>query len=157
MCYRVYITFNAPADPMLALADTGLMSCFEVWLGLIAACMPTMAPFFVQYVKPAYSKLASMVSGNASSGRSAGLADHDGVRLQTFGGSGGDRGTPKWQRSYAMIPGQNHDGDSRQSILGHHAKVDAVAWTDGGYQSKAGETMTSDGIHVQRDVNVEGV
>lgn len=89
MCYRLYETVHSNPDPIRALAEVGLLSSIELFLGIIVACMPTMAPIFINYIKPVISKLSSL-SGRSSRRSSTdrnGLPHHN-AGLNTIGGSG---------------------------------------------------------------------
>ncbi|KAK8062547.1 hypothetical protein PG997_014644 [Apiospora hydei] len=57
MCYRIDQTVHSDPDPMIAIARVGLLSNVELWLGIIVACLPTMAPFFREYIQPGLSTL----------------------------------------------------------------------------------------------------
>ncbi|KAK0629345.1 hypothetical protein B0T17DRAFT_615131 [Bombardia bombarda] len=85
MWYRIYTTVHGNPDPVLALADVGLLSLLELWLGIIVACMPTVAPVFVTYVQPALSK-ASESFNWGSKGPST--TDRQDAQVITIGGSG---------------------------------------------------------------------
>ncbi|KAI3325698.1 hypothetical protein HD806DRAFT_454516 [Xylariaceae sp. AK1471] len=54
MAWRVYITAKATqtTDFFLYLPEIGLVSQLELWLGLIAVCMPTLGPLIQTYLKP---------------------------------------------------------------------------------------------------------
>ncbi|KAI5926905.1 hypothetical protein F4810DRAFT_651396 [Camillea tinctor] len=86
MCYRIDQTVNRDPDPMLAIAKIGLLSDLELWLGIIVACLPTLAPFFRTYVQPGLLNLSRKLYGRL------GLSTKEGtprVQLKTVGGSGG--------------------------------------------------------------------
>ena len=62
------------------LYTTALMSCLEVWLGIIAASLPTLAPLGSQFISPMYkrylSSYFSKFSSAGSSGRHTGLSKY---------------------------------------------------------------------------------
>ncbi|KDN63677.1 putative integral membrane protein [Colletotrichum sublineola] len=61
MIWRLYNTLTTIGDPdfVFILHDIGLVSLLELWIGIIAACLPTLGPLFKTYVKPAVSKLTN--------------------------------------------------------------------------------------------------
>lgn len=58
MGWRVQITVQAvtQADFVYGLGNIGLVTHLEIWLGIIIACLPTLAPLFSKYLKPVVSK-----------------------------------------------------------------------------------------------------
>lgn len=75
MAWRLQFTIATlhDTDFVFNLYDIGLISLLELWLGVIAACIPTLGPLLKSYVKPALTKLTSpsdratrSQSGNAS-------------------------------------------------------------------------------------------
>ncbi|KAI5862502.1 hypothetical protein GGS23DRAFT_570527 [Durotheca rogersii] len=83
MIWRIVATLRTRADPdfTLHLGTIGLISFFELWFGIIVACMPTLAPLFRAYAKPLVSKLKAGPDGSSSSASYA-LAD---LPRQAFG------------------------------------------------------------------------
>ncbi|KAM7206084.1 Cytochrome P450 [Naviculisporaceae sp. PSN 640] len=84
MFYRIYVTVHSNPDGMIALADVGVLSGMEVWLGFIVACVPTAAPFFKTYVSPALSKASESLFGSYGSSKPSSQSHH----VNTIGGSG---------------------------------------------------------------------
>ncbi|KAK2049811.1 integral membrane protein [Colletotrichum somersetense] len=68
MIWRLVNTLTTIGDPdfVFILHDIGLVSLLELWIGIIAACLPTLGPLFKTYVKPAVSKLTHPSSGKGS-------------------------------------------------------------------------------------------
>lgn len=85
MCLRIEQTVNGNVDRMEATANLGLLSAVELWLGIIVACMPTMAPFVRRYVQPGLSKLSQKLRGNSCQSTKQ---VNPRLQLRTFGGSG---------------------------------------------------------------------
>ncbi|KAI0593476.1 hypothetical protein F4775DRAFT_577880 [Biscogniauxia sp. FL1348] len=85
MCYRIDQTLHSGPDPMLAIAKVGLLTDFELWLGIIVACLPTLAPFVRAHVQPSLAKISLKIYG--ISGPST-KEETPRVQLRTFGGSG---------------------------------------------------------------------
>lgn len=61
MAWRLQFTIATLHDPdfVFNLYDIGLISLLELWLGVIAACIPTLGPLLKSYVKPVLTKLTS--------------------------------------------------------------------------------------------------
>ncbi|KAH9987074.1 hypothetical protein F4779DRAFT_638860 [Xylariaceae sp. FL0662B] len=85
MCYRIDQTVHSDPDPMLSIAKVGLLSDLELWLGIIVACLPTMAPFVRTHVQPGLSKLSRKFYGSSGPSTKEGTPR---MQLRTFGGSG---------------------------------------------------------------------
>ncbi|KAK5993996.1 hypothetical protein PT974_07435 [Cladobotryum mycophilum] len=67
MIWRIKATITTRADPDFTKhgALIGTISFFELWFGIIVACIPTLAPLFKTYVKPMVTKSKT---SSASSG-----------------------------------------------------------------------------------------
>jgi hypothetical protein len=65
MGWRLYATTVSLRDPdfTYTFTDIGLISCLELWLGVIVNCMPTLGPLIKAYIKPAVDKIKSSGSG----------------------------------------------------------------------------------------------
>ena len=59
MAWRIQITNNAltQIDFVYGLGNIALVSFLELWVGIIIVCLPTLAPVFAKYVKPAMTKI----------------------------------------------------------------------------------------------------
>lgn len=68
MCWRLQATTESLKDPDFTyhFYDIGLISCLELWLGVIVNCMPTLGPLPHAYIKPIISKLRSSVLSGES-------------------------------------------------------------------------------------------
>ncbi|OTA92688.1 hypothetical protein M434DRAFT_318625 [Hypoxylon sp. CO27-5] len=71
MCWRLEATTKSLKDPDFSyhLYEIGLISCLELWLGVIVNCMPTLGPLFKTYVKPAINRIKSSVSSGSQYSR----------------------------------------------------------------------------------------
>lgn len=69
MLYRIILTVNVRGDPDFTkhLGLIGLVSGFEIWFGIIIACLPTLAPL----VRPTVDKFVAGSSNSRPSGYSA--------------------------------------------------------------------------------------
>lgn len=67
MCWRLEATTDSLQNPDFTYHFTiiSLISNFELWLGIIAACIPTLAPLMKSYVRPALSKIKGLSSGSS--------------------------------------------------------------------------------------------
>lgn len=59
--WRIKITSDAlvQSDFVYGLYQVGLVSLLELWVGILAACLPTVAPLFLKYFGPIVSKFRS--------------------------------------------------------------------------------------------------
>lgn len=144
MGYRLDQTVNGDPDPMLSMARIGLLSNMELWLGIIVACIPTMAPFARTYIQPSLSKVFSKIYGSSSGPSKEGTPR---VQLKTFGGSGGS-GNNRSNYTELDEPSANlaRDHDEMQLIGNGTSQVR----TEIRHGSSPLEAPTKDGIHVQK-------
>lgn len=103
MCYRITRTVGGSVnpDPMLAMAEIGLLSNLEIWLGIIVACLPTMAPVLRTYVQPGLSKLSSKFYGSSGSPSKGEETPRNLPR--PFGNSGGPSSHIKGHNNYTEL------------------------------------------------------
>ncbi len=144
MCYRIDQTVNSDPDPMLAIAKIGLLSNLELWLGIIVACLPTMAPFVRTYVQPGLSKLSRKIYG------SSGLSTTERtprVQLRTFGGPGapGSTGHNNYTELSETSTYPVQDCDKLHLVANKIPKLRTDCES-----SNANTAPGSDGIYVQR-------
>ena len=100
MFYRTYVLVHSGRDGIVALADIGLLSSLEVWLGIIVACLPTTAPVFKAYLGPAMFKVSERLFGPSQNSKQyVSPSQH----VNTIGGSGqagrGKTGRARWPRA----------------------------------------------------------
>jgi hypothetical protein len=93
MAWRLAITVQSATqtDFVYGLANIGLAALLEVWLGIIVACVPVLAPLFKKYLKPMVTRLTKNTRGTAGSSmnkQSRGGPQH------TIGGSGYSKKNP---------------------------------------------------------------
>ncbi|ORY67016.1 uncharacterized protein BCR38DRAFT_407036 [Pseudomassariella vexata] len=71
MCWRLEATVQSSKNPdfTFTLANIGLISMLELWLGIICACIPTLTPLLKTYVNPALKKIVSIGSSATRSFR----------------------------------------------------------------------------------------
>ena len=70
---------------MITMSQIGLLSNLELWLGIIVACLPTMAPFARAHLQPSLSKLVRTLYGSSSPSTAERTPRE---QLRTFGSSG---------------------------------------------------------------------
>jgi hypothetical protein len=72
MAWRLQFTIVTLNDPdfVFNLYNIGLISLLELWLGVIAACIPTLGPLLKSYVKPVITKLTHLSDRNNGNGQS---------------------------------------------------------------------------------------
>ena len=70
MAWRLQITILATtqADFVWGLANIGLAALLEVWLGIVAACIPVLTPLIVKFLGPAWAKVAHTPGHTGDSG-----------------------------------------------------------------------------------------
>lgn len=76
MCYRLYAAIHPSANTSSGDATQGIFSFLELWIGVIVACMPTMAPVFKTYVKPLVSTIRTRLFGSRASDDYSGKNKH---------------------------------------------------------------------------------
>lgn len=95
MCYRLYAAIHPSAGSSSDNATQGIFSFLELWIGVIVACMPTMAPIFVNYILPLATSIHSKLFGSGSSANDSFNMRHlraaiDDPAVNTFHRSGPD-------------------------------------------------------------------
>lgn len=94
MIWRIPVTIQSDGDGDFTyhLLTIALITMLELWLGIIVACIPTLAPLLKRRVIPVVSGLIKTLKSKAGGG-SAGTTEkeHDAVNLVTIGGSGGTK------------------------------------------------------------------
>jgi hypothetical protein len=120
------IKFRDPqVDFAYVLTDIGLLSHLELWLGIIVACMPTLAPLLNRYIKPAISK----VSGKVRSGDQVHMQN----RPRTFG-SAERQGQRQTKKPYTYSNTGDDETDEEQLHITPPAPV--AVTTECAYQPK---------------------
>ncbi|KAI1203455.1 hypothetical protein F5X97DRAFT_330143 [Nemania serpens] len=136
------------ADWTATLCLVGIIASLEVYLGIIAICIPTLGPLFNAYVKPFLNRLGFMKTSAVSGAKK--------VYLETIGGSGSN----KRSRGYAPF------SDSVDKIISNDDSIKLTPIAEGKVTSKVTSQSTfrpihetsrslerdRDGIHVQRDI-----
>ncbi|KAI0887875.1 uncharacterized protein GGS22DRAFT_185256 [Annulohypoxylon maeteangense] len=116
MCYRIEQTVHSDPDFMLGFARVGLLSDVEIWLGIIVACIPTLAPFFKKFIQPPLSKLFKKLHGSSSPSTKEGIRRG---RPRTWGDSSGP--SPKNQSNNSefskISTHPTSHGDEMRSII----------------------------------------
>ncbi|KAI9667971.1 MAG: hypothetical protein M1821_000791 [Bathelium mastoideum] len=143
MCYRIEQTVHSNPDPMLASAKIGLLSNLELWLGIIVSCLPTMAPFAREYVRPGLSKLSSKLYGSTTPSTEERTPR---MQLKTFGGSGGrgSKGKNYTESSNPSLDG-NHDSDEMHLMANRRANIQTHCEF-----SETSPVPSRNGIYVQK-------
>lgn len=67
MCYRLYAAIHSSGEISVDNVTQGIFGFLELWIGVIVACMPTMAPIFVNYILPLASTVHSRLFGSGPS------------------------------------------------------------------------------------------
>jgi hypothetical protein len=145
MAWRLRFTIVANSDPdfVYNLFSIGLISFLELWLGIIVACIPTLAPLLKTYVKPMVSKISVR-------------SERSRVRLQeipsTVVSSQGSRGTRKASKIYSEIGEESPVGSFEQSQPTEMGRVTTNC------RFEPGTMLPRDaqgGIYVQHDIEAQ--
>ncbi|KAM7195881.1 hypothetical protein V8F33_006530 [Rhypophila sp. PSN 637] len=160
MFYRIYVTVNSNPDGIVALADVGVLSIVEVWLGIVVACVPTTAPFFRTYVGPAISRASESLFGSYGVSNKS-KENSNSQRVNTIGGSGlagganhkTDKG--RWLRSSyteislgSTVYGERH---SQDILLVAQPGAKTTVRTGGSSINPLHETAGQRGIYVRQE------
>ncbi|KAL6861929.1 hypothetical protein J3F83DRAFT_746202 [Trichoderma novae-zelandiae] len=142
MAWRLQFTISTVNDTdfVYNLFDIGLISMLELWLGIIAACIPTLGPLLKTYVKPVITRLTELSDGNNIRLKSA----------ATAGSKADSRSTLYAKKQYSQI----EDGSSRSfpgngQDLGNHTGTVTTIKSDPGGKIV---TDTRGVIYVQHDI-----
>lgn len=92
MGWRIKITVESTTktDFVYGLGNIGIVTMFELWVGIIVACLPTLAPFYSKYLAPIMSTLYKKSQKHSSSRRlkeaqhTIGSADSPNFRKKNF-------------------------------------------------------------------------
>lgn len=103
MAWRIQATYVSAQNPdfVYSLQTIGLISGLELWLGIIVACMPTIAPVLQTYVRPTFQRLTSYYHSRRSWSKEERGSSHkpvssEEIQLKDSSGSGGSfRGGPR--------------------------------------------------------------
>jgi len=161
MSYRVYEAVHPNPDGVVAIADQGVLAFLELWVGIIVACMPTMAPIFVNYIFPLATKLTSKINSTWSAKLSSRLSSDRNANsnnrlwganpgasggVSTFGRSGLDS---QKRRRYS--------GFMDASIDFHNLKDDASSSGDSESCNNAGLRTECEPVRNQTPPGPEGI
>ncbi|KAK4077781.1 uncharacterized protein Triagg1_3475 [Trichoderma aggressivum f. europaeum] len=141
MAWRLQFTISTlnDTDFVFNLFDIGLISLLELWLGIIAACIPTLGPLLKTYVKPVITRLTELSDGNN-------------IRLQSkTAGSGVDsRSTLYAKKQYSQI-----EEESSKSFHTNGAEIPTVTTNIMFEPGKKTVTETRGVIYVQHDIEAQ--
>jgi hypothetical protein len=150
MGWRIDVTIESLKDPDFSydLADIALISLLELWLGIIVACIPTLAPILKKYGKPALQKMSKYKLSGASSDSHPGV-----VAMGTFG----NMKTKSSRDMYTELDSsqdairQQHDVEDQVST----PRPAAMTTTDCAYEpEKTYPAPNHRAIHIRHDINM---
>lgn len=113
MIWRLPVTVQSTKDNDFTyhLFTIALITMLELWLGVIAACIPTLAPILNSYGRPAFNKIANTFKSSSSGTPSKGNGDSGGNHVAAANdGSGGVQNFYMASSSYTKL------GDSQEAI-----------------------------------------
>lgn len=141
MAWRLQFTISTlnDTDFVFNLFDIGLISLLELWLGIIAACIPTLGPLLKTYVKPVITRLTELSDGNN-------------IRLQsaTAGSKADSRSTLYTKKQYSQI-----EEESSKSFHTNGAEIPTVTTNIKFEPGKKAVTETRGVIYVQHDIEAQ--
>lgn len=99
MAWRLQITLEPTTldDVTFGLGPVCLVSSLELWIGIIAACMPTLSPLYMHYITP-------FISSVRGTSKKSGQLNGSGGPVTIGGASNG-------KKSYRMRGGSKMDHD----------------------------------------------
>ena len=103
MAWRIQSTVQSTKDIDVSydLYFTTLQSHLELWLGIIGASLPTLAPIASKLIVPAFSKLVSSHRKLTPPGR------HHETASRTIGGGGGGVEVPLQKTGFSRLEGES--------------------------------------------------
>ncbi|KAI0972071.1 hypothetical protein F4678DRAFT_472101 [Xylaria arbuscula] len=143
--WRLVVTERTRSSPdwTKSLCDVGKIAALELWLGVIAVCIPTLGPLFNAYLKPLFTKL-----GLTNVATKPNPSNH---YLKTFGSSG----TNKRSRKYSEL------NDSADHIVSRDDSIKLTPTVEGKVVSECtfNDTQAAEhgrgGIRIQRDIEAQ--
>lgn len=141
MCWRAAAAHHTRSSPDYTynFPLTVIISFFELWLGIMAACIPTLAPLFRAYIEPVIHKLkSSLVSSRHGT---------DGVALTNLNDE--SNGIGRYSELEEVQNGSNGDSEDRRIPA-----LRAATTTRCIYEPSNQEIMAStdqEGIRVRKD------
>ncbi|TAQ86931.1 hypothetical protein B7494_g4738 [Chlorociboria aeruginascens] len=154
MIWRIYdLVTTANEDFVYHMPTLALTTTLELWLCIIIACIPTLAPIFKTYVTPVVTKI--MASKSSSGIRSGPLSS------VTFGRVGGPR-----RKNYTNMRNRDTTSDSlatgRPDLIDDTFREDTFTTTQVTSNPLAkdvelGPLPMKNAIHVQHDIDTESL
>lgn len=128
MGWRIQITIliTTQADFVFGLGNIGLAALLEVWLGIVAACIPVLTPLIVKFLGPAWAKVAH------TPGNSGGQSDkRHKVKHGTFGSSKKDK-FGRYERDSYLELGEGRNLNRSEAMKSSSVADEEEGWsTDG--------------------------
>ncbi|KAL7930097.1 hypothetical protein V8C35DRAFT_324531 [Trichoderma chlorosporum] len=141
MAWRLQFTIATlnDTDFVFNLFSIGLISLLELWLGIIAACIPTLGPLLKTYIKPVITRLTE-------------LSDGKNIRLQsaTAGSKADSRSTIYAKKQYSQIEEEASKGFPTNGV-GLLTVTTKINYDPGNKALKD----TRGVIHVQHDIEAQ--
>lgn len=159
MGWRIDVTIESTKHPdfSYSLADIALISLLELWLGIIVACIPTLAPILKKYGKPALQKMSKYkLSGHSSDSRNR---QGGTVPLGKFSNMNSKNSRDLYTEldsSQDAIRGVQHDLEDQVSV----PRQAAMTTTACAYEPELPENKhhgvgaKSKAIHIRHDINM---
>ncbi|KAL2259509.1 hypothetical protein VTK26DRAFT_6799 [Humicola hyalothermophila] len=156
MGWRIDVTIESTKHPDFShsLADIALISLLELWLGIIVACIPTLAPILKKYGKPALQKISKYKLSGASADSRSGA-----VQLGKFSNMNNKNSRDMYTEldsSQDAIRGPNHDLEDQVSVPTRAAPTTTTACAfDPAAPESPRRGPNSKVIHIRHDINMD--
>ncbi|KAI1362620.1 hypothetical protein F5Y08DRAFT_269084 [Xylaria arbuscula] len=133
-----------------SLCKVGEIAELELYLGIIAVCIPTLGPLFNAQVKPLLSKMGLSTAGTKKS-------TPNNMYLRTWGSSGTKN--KKSQNKYSELDeSRDNIADKDDDFTAFNPDGDRMLVSIGASKPREDQRMQShsqEGIHVQRDIEAQ--
>ncbi|KAI1292401.1 hypothetical protein F5Y03DRAFT_388322 [Xylaria venustula] len=143
--WRLVVTerTRGSADWTKTLCNVGIIAALELWLGVIAVCIPTLGPLFNAYLKPVFTKL-----GLTNGATKPTPSNH---YLKTFGSSG----TNKRSRKYSELNDSADHIVSRDDSIKLTPTVEGKVVSECTFNDAHAVENGRGGIRIQRDIEAQ--
>ncbi|KAI1181119.1 hypothetical protein F4777DRAFT_585098 [Nemania sp. FL0916] len=146
--WRLVVTqkTRSGSDWTETLCEVGLIASLEVFLGIIAVCVPTLGPLFNAYMRPMLKKLGLTKTTHAGS------SGANKIYLETIGGSNSNKPS---KHAYSEFADSVDRIVSRDESLNFAPRGEGKVTAECTYKAKDDPRVSDrdgDGIHVQSDI-----
>lgn len=149
--WRLAVTVRTRGSPDWTgtLCKVGEIAELELYLGIIAVCIPTLGPLFNAHMKPLLSKIGLSTTGAPKSGP-------NNMYLRTWGSSGTKN--KRSQNKYSELNESMDNLASKDDFMKLAPSGESQVVSECAYKPKYEPRVQShsqEGIHVQRDIEAQ--